>query len=69
MDDYLITGLLPSDKEDRNKKQIYAETLDLLENEFDRRFASNNTTLWKAMEALHTSAEKFSLRTQKVFLL
>lgn len=59
MDDYLVTGLLPSDKEDRKKIHIYAETLDLLENEFERRFAANNTTLWKAMEALHPSAKKF----------
>ena len=59
MDDYLITGLLSSNEENRSRKQIYAETLDLLENEFNRRFASNNTVLWTAMEALHPHAEKF----------
>ena len=59
LDDYLITERIPSENISRSKLSIFIEALDLLETEFDRRFASENTDLWKAMEALSPSSQNF----------
>lgn len=56
---FILTEHLPAEKTQRSKLEIYAETLDLLSTEFDRRFSSQNTDLWKAMEALSPKSENF----------
>ena len=38
---------------------IFREALDLIENEFERRFAADTTTLWAAMEALSPVSKNF----------
>ena len=58
--DFIITEPIPSENiAQRSKLEIFAESLDLLEAEFERRFASENTELWKAMEALSPSSPNF----------
>lgn len=57
--DFFISECIPSENTTRSKLQIYAETLDLLISEFDRRFSSENTDLWKAMEALSPDSKSF----------
>lgn len=58
--DFVISEHIPSSENTtRSKLHIYAETLDLLISEFDRRFSSENTNLWKAMEALSPDSKSF----------
>ncbi len=57
--DFIISEHLPSENRPRSNLEIYAETLDVLLFEFDRRFSSNNTSLWKAMQALSPTSNTF----------
>ena len=50
-DDFVVTDPKPS-KKGRSNISIFAECLDLIEAEFERRFSSENVQLWQAMEAL-----------------
>ena len=56
---YFLTENIPSENEPPSNLQFYVEALDSLEREFDRRFASDNTELWTAMEALSPSSQNF----------
>ena len=49
---FIVLEPLPSEKVRRLKLEVFAESLDLIEAEFEGRFASENIELWKAMEAL-----------------
>lgn len=58
-DDFIITEQIPSESRSRSKLEVFKESLQLIEAEFDRRFAPSNTTLWEAMEALSPRSSHF----------
>ena len=57
-DEFVITDIVPSTSCPSNI-QIYKECLDIIESEFERRFASDNIALWQAMEALWPNSNNF----------
>ena len=56
---FIVLEPLPSENVRRSKLEVFAESLDLIEAEFERRFASENTELWKAMGALSPNSPYF----------
>ena len=57
--DFIISEHIPSEGRLRSNLEIYAQTLDVLLFKFDRRFSSDSTVLWKAMEALSPTSNNF----------
>ena len=58
-DGFIVTDSIPSENNAKSQVAIFAECLDLIENEFERRFSSENIKLWQAMEALSPNSNNF----------
>ena len=58
-DEFIVTDRIPSENNAKSHVAIFAECLDLIENEFERRFSSENIKLWQAMEALSPNSNNF----------
>ena len=58
-DDSVITDIVPN-RDDVNLRAVVAMTVDRMEEEFSRRFSSENTDVWSSMECLLPSASKES---------
>ena len=55
----IVTKHIPSKSHAHSKVEVFKESLHLIETEFNSRFASSNTILWEAMEALSPRSSKF----------
>ena len=58
-DGFIVTESIPSENNAKSRVAIFAECLDLIENELERRFSSENIKLWQAMEALSPNSNNF----------
>ena len=59
LNELIITEHIPSKSHARSKVEVFKEALHLIETEFNSRFASSNTILWEAMEALSPRSSNF----------
>ena len=57
--DFLETEIMQSEKNRRPNLQIFIECLDLLYDEFIRRFSTENIALWEAISALSPSSDVY----------
>ena len=58
-DDFVVTETIPGDQEKRSYLQVYIESLDLLNVEFESRFSSENVLLWEAMSPLSPASNHY----------
>ena len=57
--EFLVTEHIPAENNPRSHVAIFAECLDVIEQEFARRFSTENIQLWQAMEALSPDSASF----------
>lgn len=58
LQDYILTEPLPTN-DSKDLRRVVVECLDMLENDFCKRFSSENTVIWNSMEGLLPSSENF----------
>ena len=57
--EFLVTEHIPSENQSRSHVAVFTECLDFIEQEFSRRFSTENIQLWKAMETLSPDSDSF----------
>ena len=58
-DDFVVTETISGDQEKRSYLQVYIESLDLLNVEFESRFSSENVLLWEAVSPLSPASNHY----------